>query len=134
MNRNPVVPYILIMALGIGLIFFMSLYGLDNQEEIAADQEQSEDSGGDTTTGEAGGEGGDEASSGDFDPEALAQGKCVSCHGQNYEGSVGPSLVGLDSSADEVKDVLKNGKGAMPGGLVPDENLDAMAEWVLSLQ
>ncbi|KZE40095.1 cytochrome C [Bhargavaea cecembensis] len=129
MNRNPVVPYILIMALGIGLIFFMSLYGLDNQEEIAADQEQTEE-GGEAATEE----GGDEASSGDFDPEALAQGKCVSCHGQNYEGGVGPSLVGLDLSQDEVKDVLKNGKGAMPGGLVPDENLDAMAEWVLSLQ
>lgn len=131
MNRNPIVPYILIMALGIGLIFFMSLHGLDNQEEIAADQEQGEEGG---ETADGGEEGGDEASSGDFDPEALAQGKCVSCHGQNYEGSVGPSLVGLDASADEVKDVLKNGKGSMPGGLVPDENLDAMAEWVLSLQ
>ncbi len=35
MSKNPIVPYILIFALGIGLIFFMSLYGLDQKEEIA---------------------------------------------------------------------------------------------------
>ena len=35
MGKNPIVPYILIFALGIGLIFFMSLYGLDQKEEIA---------------------------------------------------------------------------------------------------
>ena len=36
MRKNPIVPYILIMALGIGLIFFMSLYGLEQKEEIAS--------------------------------------------------------------------------------------------------
>ena len=35
MGKNPIVPYILIFALGLGLIFFMSLYGLEQKEEIA---------------------------------------------------------------------------------------------------
>ena len=39
MSRNPIVPYILIFALGIGLIFFMSLYGLDQKKEIAGQGE-----------------------------------------------------------------------------------------------
>ncbi|WP_040228825.1 cytochrome c550 [Bhargavaea cecembensis] len=131
MNRNPIVPYILIMALGIGLIFFMSLYGLDKQEEIAADHEETEQGG----DGGAASEGdGGEADSGDFDPQAFAEGKCVSCHGQNFEGSIGPNLHEISDDKDTVKDVLKNGKGTMPGGLVPEENLDAMADWVVSLQ
>ena len=36
MRKNPVVPYILIFALGLGLIFFMSLYGLEQKKEIAS--------------------------------------------------------------------------------------------------
>ncbi|MET3574746.1 cytochrome c550 [Bhargavaea ullalensis] len=128
MNRNPIVPYILIMALGIGLIFFMSLYGLDKKEEIAADHEETEQGGEGTASGDG------EADSGDFDPQAFAEGKCVSCHGQNFEGSIGPNLHEITDDKDTVKDVLKNGKGTMPGGLVPDENLDAMADWVVSLQ
>ena len=40
MSKNPVVPFILIFALGIGLIFFMSLYGLEQKEEIASKGEE----------------------------------------------------------------------------------------------
>ena len=39
MSKNPIVPFILIFALGIGLIFFMSLYGLEQKEEIAKEGE-----------------------------------------------------------------------------------------------
>lgn len=123
MQRNPIIPFILIMAFGIGLIFFLSMDGVGNKEEIAATEEHGE-----------GTEGGEEASAGEFDPEALAQGKCIGCHGNSYEGGMGPSLVGTSLSEDEVKDVLANGKGAMPADLVPEENLDAMATWVKSLE
>ena len=52
-----------------------------------------------------------------------------------YEGQGAfPALVGTALSEDEVKDVLANGKGAMPAGLVPEENIDAMAAWVKSLE
>lgn len=33
MKNNPVVPYILILAFGIGLIFFMSLTGAENKKK-----------------------------------------------------------------------------------------------------
>ncbi|TQR18568.1 cytochrome c550 [Psychrobacillus soli] len=121
MNKNPIIPFILIMAFGIGLIFFLSMEGVSNKEEMAQNEEATE--------------GGETASAGEFDPEALAQGKCIGCHGNSYEGQGAfPSLVGTPLSEDEIKDVLANGKGAMPGGLVPAENIDAMAAWVKSLE
>ena len=33
MNRNPVIPFILILLLGVGLIFFMSAHGANKEEE-----------------------------------------------------------------------------------------------------
>ena len=39
MSKNPVVPFILIFAFGLGLIFFMSLYGLEQKKEIASQNE-----------------------------------------------------------------------------------------------
>lgn|SRR5690606_26881859 len=130
MQKNAIVPYILIMAFGIGLIFFMSIQGVNNEAEIA-EEHAAEEGGGEEA---AEGEGGEEAAAGDFDPEAHAQANCISCHGSSYEGGVGPSLVGTELPQEEIEDILINGKGTMPGGLVPEENVAAMAEWVLSLE
>ena len=124
MQKNAIVPYILIMAFGIGLIFFMSLQGVGNEAEIAEENATEEEG------GEAGGE---TADAGEFDPEATAQSSCISCHGSSYEGGVGPSLIETQLSQEEIEDILANGKGTMPGGLVDAENVPAMAEWVLSL-
>ena len=121
MQRNPIIPFILIMAFGIGLIFFLSIDGVGNKEEIAS--EHSEE-----------GEGGGEASAGEFDPEALAQKSCIQCHGNTYEGQgPNPSLVATELSEEEIQDILANGKGMMPPDLVPQENLEEMAAWVKSL-
>jgi cytochrome c550 len=121
MSRNPIVPYILIFALGIGLIFFMSLYGLDQKKEIAGQGE-------DGVTEEA-------VESAEFDPD-VAVGKCISCHGGDLEGGVGPALAGTTLSADELKEIIKNGVPGtmMPGGLIPDDHLDEMADYILSLK
>lgn len=121
MGKNPIVPYILIFALGLGLIFFMSLYGLDQQEEIA-----NKDGEGKT----------EDVATAEFDAEAVAQGKCIACHGGDLTGGGGPGLVGTDLSKDELKDIILNGKGAgMPGGLIKDDaELDAMADYILALK
>lgn len=125
MTKNPLIPYLLIMLFGIGLIFFLSVEGVGNQEDIAATEEH----------GEGGAEGEEGASAGEFDPEAVAQAKCISCHGSSYEGQGNfPSLVGTELSEEEIADILANGKGAMPGGLVEAENIEAMAAWVKSLE
>ncbi|ANU25550.1 cytochrome c550 [Planococcus versutus] len=127
MQKNAIVPYILIMAFGIGLIFFLSVQGVNNEAEIAEEQ-ATEEGGGEEAAG-----GGEEAA-GDFDPEATAQANCISCHGSSYEGGVGPSLVATELPQEDIENILVNGKGGMPAGLVEEANAAAMAEWVLSLE
>jgi cytochrome c550 len=125
MNRNPIIPFILIMVFGIGLVFFMSLEGLNNSKEMAEEHGE-----GTEETAEGG-----TAEGGEFDPEGHYEQACISCHGGNYEGGAGPALTGVGDrySKEEIKEILQNGKGAMPPGLVPAENQDAMAEWLMSL-
>ncbi|MDX1806651.1 MAG: cytochrome c [Paenisporosarcina sp.] len=117
MQKNPIVPFILIMAFGIGLIFFLSIQGVDKKEEIAAGHE----------------EGGETAE--EFDAEAVAQGKCISCHGGDLAGQGNfPSLVDTKLSQEEIAEVITNGKGAMPPGLVDAANVEAMAEYIHTLE
>lgn len=122
MKSNPIIPFLLIAVFGLGLIFFLSLDGLDNSKEMAKEGEGEEQTGGETA--------------GAFEPEEFYKQTCIGCHGGNFEGGVGPSLKGIGEklSKDEIKDVLLNGKGAMPPGLVPAENADAMAEWVSQIK
>ncbi|MDT0685008.1 c-type cytochrome [Autumnicola psychrophila] len=48
---------------------------------------------------------------------------CISCHGPNMEGGVGPSLLNLDNAIfyDEFENIVINGKGVMPGEVHIDE-------------
>ena len=128
MNKNPVVPFLLIFALGIGLIFFMSLYGLDQKKEIAGANEEEGTEQGTEGTEE------DSANTGEFDAEAVAQQKCISCHGDNLTGGMGPAL-NSSTDSDAAHAAIKEGVAgtAMPAGLVPDENIDEMVEYILSL-
>lgn len=119
MGKNPIVPFLLIFSLGIGLIFFMSLYGLDQKEEIAKGEN------GDTE---------EVADVAEFDAE-VAQGKCITCHGDNLDNGGAPSLVNTDLSKDELVDIIQNGTdNGMPGGLIPDDQLDDMADYILTLK
>lgn len=124
MKNNPVVPYILIFALGLGLIFFMSLYGIDQKKEIAGADEE-----GNTN---------EPAASEDFDPESFVQGQCISCHGGDLTGGgIGPNLHGLSLSQEELHDIIKNGKGDMMPAFASkatDEQIDQLAEYILSLK
>ncbi|MEG0450834.1 MAG: cytochrome c [Lysinibacillus sp.] len=122
MKNNPIVPYILILAFGIGLIFFMSVLGAEDKKEIAdAGKEGTEQSGGGATT-----EGGDDA--------ALVQ-SCISCHGGDLTGGgVGPDLTGLD--AERITDVLVNGiEGTMmTKGMKTEDEAKAIAEYISTLK
>ncbi|MEK4028783.1 MULTISPECIES: cytochrome c550 [Bacillaceae] len=123
MNRNPIIPFLLIAVFGLGLIFFLSLEGLDNSKEMAK-EEKGEEQTGDQTAG------------GTFEPEGFYKQTCAGCHGGNFEGGAGPSLKGIGDklSKDEIKEIITNGKGAMPPGLVQAENADAMADWVSKIK
>ncbi|MEH7353182.1 cytochrome c [Neobacillus drentensis] len=121
MNRNPVIPYILVFVFGIVLVFFLSFKGLGDMEEVAKDKGE--------------GKGGGKTEVAASNPEDIYKSTCIGCHGDQYQGGVGPSLKGTGLSKDEVKDILTNGKGTgMPPGLVKAEQLDAMAEWVSKLK
>ena len=121
MNRNPVIPYIIIMVFGFSLIFFLSVKGIGDSKQIAKerDPEAAQEEAADTE---------------EFDPEAHAEQSCISCHGGDYEGGAGPALTNLELSDDEIKKILVEGQGMMPGGLVPEENLDEMVEWLKTLE
>ena len=115
MKNNPVVPYILIFAFGIGLIFFMSLTGAENKKEIAAEKE----GGGEKT----------EAT----DDSALVQ-TCISCHGADLSGAFGPNLHGLDEA--HIVDVLTNGipNTPMEPGMKNEAEAKAIAEYISTLK
>ncbi len=68
------------------------------------------------------------------DAEAIVNKSCITCHGGNLEGKGGaPALnkVGDHMSETEIRDVIVNGRGGMPPGLIKDEaELDAVAKWL----
>lgn len=65
-------------------------------------------------------------------PERLYEQKCSSCHGGYLEGGVGPALdsVGSYYSKEELSSIIANGRGAMPAGLLRNEEADVVAEWL----
>lgn len=68
----------------------------------------------------------------DVDAEAVVQQNCASCHGGNLEGGVGPALdkAGATHSEEEIHEIIENGKGSMPAGLIDGEEADAVAAWL----
>ncbi|MBA4535855.1 cytochrome c [Bacillus aquiflavi] len=118
MNRNPVIPYVWIMVLGIGLMIGLGFKGLGDAEQLAKELEGGEEAEKTEEVADAG-------------PEDIYSAKCLSCHGDQKQGGVGPALTNISLSEEEVADVLTNGRGTMPGGLVPPEQVDAMAKWLL---
>jgi menaquinol-cytochrome c reductase cytochrome b/c subunit len=68
----------------------------------------------------------------------TAQTSCMGCHGKNMEGVAGPNLqkVGSKYSAEEIANIIKNGKGGMPPNMFKgsDEDLKKLAEYLASLK
>ncbi|WP_411844295.1 c-type cytochrome [Salinicoccus sp. HZC-1] len=127
MNRNPVIPFLLIIFLGIGLVFLLSSQGATSDQEGEGEQTASEEGGGEEGGGEEG------ASSGDFDAEGFARDNCASCHGQDFSGGMGPALAGTSLEESEFTDVVRNGRGQMPAfsqDQIADEDLTALYEFM----
>lgn len=117
MRNNPLIPYVLIMAFGIGLIFFMSVGGAGSKDEAH-------------DAGESGGE----TAGADIDAAAVVQKSCIGCHGGDLKGSMGPDLTtGLD--AEHVKEVVMKGQGAMPAQTqLSEAEAQAVAEYIAGLK
>jgi cytochrome c551 len=99
----------------------------DNAEEPPADDNATEEQG-------------DTASEGTVDTaagEEVYANNCAMCHGADLSGGAGPELtnVGSKYSADEIKDIVQNGKGQMqPQKQVTGDDLDNLANWLAEKQ
>lgn len=62
---------------------------------------------------------------------------CASCHGEDLQGNTGPdiSMIGSEYSKDEIKDIIVNGIGNMPGGMLEDdEDVELLTEYLTELK
>ncbi|SDI30469.1 c-type cytochrome [Natribacillus halophilus] len=58
----------------------------------------------------------------------LYEDSCIDCHGENFEGTTGPSIAGYNE--DEVLDAIEEGPGSMPEDLYTGEDAEAVAQYV----
>jgi mono/diheme cytochrome c family protein len=127
-----------LLAVLFGLVLILGACGGggDDATEEPADTpdepatEETEDGAEDTEGAEEGGS--VDAAAG----EEVYQQNCASCHGADLSGGAGPELtqVGSDLSEDEIRDIIVNGQGTMPGGLVEGDDLDAVVAWLSEQQ
>lgn len=111
MKNNPLIPYVLIMVFGIGLIFFMSFEG-------AADKNSAD--------------GEDSGATAEISGEEVAQKNCISCHGGDLQGQgTVPAITGLDAA--HIQEVALKGQGAMPAILKNEAEAKAVAEYISGL-
>ena len=66
------------------------------------------------------------------DAEKIYNQKCSNCHGGDLRGGVGPDLtkIGGTLSQEDIEQVIANGQGAMPKGLIEGTEATAVAEWL----
>lgn len=64
--------------------------------------------------------------------EELYKQSCASCHGGELEGIVGPSLkeVGAKYSEKEIENIIHEGRGSMPSGVVEGNDAKSVAKWL----
>ena len=103
MKRSPIFPFVIIMVLGVVVMFLISFKGIGDSKDLAAELKGGNDK--KTETAAA-------------NPEEIYNKTCIGCHGDQYQGGVGPALVGVSDrlSKDEITEFVVNGKNNMPPG------------------
>ncbi|SDC31799.1 c-type cytochrome [Shouchella lonarensis] len=124
MKRRPLLPFALIALLGVILIVVLSTVG---QQQRANMDKEGDDTGEPMVIEDPIAHG-----------EQVVQKSCVSCHATDLAGTGNaPALNALEGklSKEEIIEVVKNGRGGMPSfsGTFKDEEIDAIAEYLLSL-
>ncbi|MFD1849012.1 cytochrome c551 [Oceanobacillus bengalensis] len=91
---------------------------------------------GDTATEEPADEGTDDAAEGGTVDTAAGEevyaNSCAMCHGADLSGGAGPNLTkaGSKYSAEDIADIVTNGKGTMQPQPVEGEDLDNLSAWL----
>lgn len=121
-NRRPVASGLMLLSL-IG-IFYLTWAAMDEYHRL----HPSHSGGGSAAPADP-----------NFKAEEIwtAQTSCIGCHGDNMQGALGPNLqkVGAKLNAEQISEIIKNGKGQMPGGLIKDEaEIKKLAEYLASLK
>ena len=64
--------------------------------------------------------------------EDIVKKNCTGCHGVDLGGANGPSLqhVGSKHSEAEIENIINNGQGGMPKGLINEEDAKKVAAWL----
>jgi len=66
--------------------------------------------------------------------ETLVKANCISCHGDQLQGSVGPNLqnIGATLSAEQIYNTISKGKGIMPPfkDQLKEEEIANVALWL----
>jgi cytochrome c551 len=98
--------------------------GGDSSQEGQTGEESS--TSGDSATG------GTEVTAG----EGLYQKSCAGCHGGNLKGNMGPNLekVGSKYSEEEILNIIHNGQGSMPKGVLQGADAEAVAAWLATMK
>ncbi|MFS0787751.1 cytochrome c [Shouchella sp. 1P09AA] len=65
--------------------------------------------------------------------ELYRENSCITCHGDQLQGATGPTLIGLDYSAEEIEAIIKEGIGYMAPQKVEEEDREALAKWISEL-
>jgi mono/diheme cytochrome c family protein len=65
----------------------------------------------------------------------IYAGSCASCHGLDAEGGIGPPLVGLSISDEELDGTIVEGRGSMPSfsGVLGSQEVAALVEFLQTL-
>ncbi|RIJ67940.1 cytochrome c [Rummeliibacillus sp. TYF005] len=119
-----------LLALLLGSALVLGACGNNDKDNAASeDTKTTDNAANDTTTDE-------KATTTNADGEKIAKEKCISCHGNDLTGAMGPDLtkIGSTLSESEIKDILNKGKGQMPAkpanGLQSDDEVNAVAKWL----
>ncbi len=121
--KTNIIPFAIIAIVGIFAVVIVSSIGVSQRADI----QNAEENGGETEEVTE-----EEAS----DPEALFANSCASCHGGDLTGGAGPDLttVGASLSAEEIQDIIENGQGTMPPGLLQGQEANEVAAWLAEMK
>lgn len=76
--------------------------------------------------------GGETASASAGNAEDIVGKSCVTCHGDQLQGSAGPDLrkIGAKYDQSEIENIIKNGKNGMPAGVISGDDVAVVAKWL----